>query len=91
MKITVRAFARFREDFGETTDLAIAEGATLTAALGDLVRLRGHAETLFDDDGTIRDHVLVMVGGTRLPPEERDGRILAEGDEVVIYPPVSGG
>ena len=67
------------------------DGCTLPAALRELTTLKGHPETLFDDDGAVRDFVLVMVGGERLAPEDRATRLLAEGDEIVIYPPVSGG
>ncbi|MBT8508765.1 hypothetical protein AZH53_10145 [Methanomicrobiaceae archaeon CYW5] len=91
MNITIRAFARFREDFGERNELTVEEAATLPAALRELVARKGHADTLFEEDGGIKDFVLVMVGGRRLTPEERAECVLAEGDEVVIYPPVSGG
>ncbi len=91
MNISIRAFARFREDFGERTDLTVEESCTLPTALRELVACKGHAETLFDDDGTVRDFVLVMIGGERLAPEERAERVLAGGDEIIIYPPVSGG
>jgi len=91
MKIHIRAFARFREDFGERTDLTVPDACTLPDALRELTALKGHPETLFDDDGAVKDFVLVMVGGERLAPEDRHARLLAEGDEIVIYPPVSGG
>lgn len=91
MNITIRAFARFREVFGERNELTVEEEATLPAALRELVARKGHADTLFEEDGSIKDFVLVMVGGTRLAPEERSDRVLAAGDEIVIYPPVSGG
>ena len=91
MNITIRAFARFREDFGERNELTVAESCTLPAALRELVARKGHADTLFEEDGSIRDFVLVMVGGRRLAPEERAACVLTGGDEIIIYPPVSGG
>jgi len=91
MNIIIRAFARFREDFGERTELPVEESCTLPAALSELVARKGHADTLFEEDGSIKDFVLVMVNGERLAPEDRTTRLLSGGDEIVIYPPVSGG
>jgi len=91
MNIIIRAFARFREDFGERTELTVEDPCTPAAALAELVTIKGHAGTLFDEDGSVKDFVLVMVGGERLRPEDRATRLLADGDEIVIYPPVSGG
>ena len=91
MNITIRAFARFREDFGEQNEITVEESCTVPTALRALVARKGHAETLFEADGSIKDFVLVMVGGERLAPEERDERVLSGGDEIIIYPPVSGG
>jgi sulfur-carrier protein len=34
---------------------------------------------------------LVLINGTYVAPAERAARILAEGDEVAIWPPVAGG
>lgn len=91
MNISIRAFARFREDFGERTGLTLEESCTLPAALKELVTIKGHPDTLFDEEGAVKDFVLVMVNGERLAPEDRITRHLSEGDEIIIYPPVSGG
>ena len=34
---------------------------------------------------------LVLVNGVFVPPAERAGRLLAEGDELAVWPPVAGG
>ena len=91
MNIIIRAFARYREDFGERTELTLEGSCTLPAALTELVAIKGHPETLFDEDGAVKDFVLVMVNGERLAPENRTTRLLSDGDEIIIYPPVSGG
>lgn len=34
---------------------------------------------------------LVLVNGNYVPPAERAGRILAEGDVLAVWPPIAGG
>lgn len=34
---------------------------------------------------------LVLVNGHFVPPQERSGRVLAEGDVLAIWPPIAGG
>ena len=34
---------------------------------------------------------LVLVNGNFIPPAERAGRVLAEGDVLAIWPPIAGG
>ena len=34
---------------------------------------------------------LVLVNGNFIPPDERTGRTLAEGDVLAIWPPIAGG
>lgn len=34
---------------------------------------------------------LVLLNGTFVPPAERDGRILRDGETLAIWPPVAGG
>ena len=34
---------------------------------------------------------LVLVNGVFIPPEEREARVLADGDVLAIWPPIAGG
>ncbi len=92
MKIKVRAFAAFREILGEDFVLDIHEGTTLSSVL-DLIGSRSDdaRRTLFDQKGSLKGHVIVMVNRTRQNRSELESRILSDGDEVAIYPPVAGG
>jgi MoaE-MoaD fusion protein len=81
VKATVRFFAMFREQLGTgQTTIEIPEGSTagegFDAALADVPSLRGLAGT-----------VMLMVNEEYVEPDH----ILADGDELAIIPPVSGG
>jgi molybdopterin synthase sulfur carrier subunit len=92
MKITVRAFARFREVVGDVIALDLPEGSGLPALLAALAsRSDESRDLLVDEQGTIREHIIFMVNRKRVARSALDSIILAEGDEVAIYPPVAGG
>jgi molybdopterin synthase sulfur carrier subunit len=84
MKVTIKYFARLREIVGkehEVLDIAGSDGT-----------LGGLLEDLGDGEGPLGDFlsdrpVLLAVNG-----EYADrGTTLQEGDEVALFPPVSGG
>ncbi len=81
MKVIVRYFAIYREASGESqVEMQVKEGATL----GDLL------EAIFQQHPKLRkwsDSIVCSVN-KRYADEER---VLQEGDEVALLPPVSGG
>lgn len=92
MKITIKAFARFREIFGPEKTEEIAEGSTLAALLDSITAGNQTARTaLFEDNGLLRGYVILMKNRKRVNREEIAEIILADGDEIALYPPVAGG
>ena len=92
MRVRVRFFARFRELLG--TDI-IAE-PTPGTAFGGLVRdiARGNGEgflAIFDENGAFREHVILMRNGKRVEPADAERAPVADGDEIAVFPPASGG
>lgn len=82
--ITVLYFARFRERLGrEREALALPAGATVQALLRELVARGGAWQEVLGGERP----VLVAVN------QQMAGRdtVLAEGDEVALFPPVTGG
>lgn len=92
MLIHVRAFANFREILGKETDLDLGEGSTV----GDLLEIlvsshQGLGPAIFEDDGRVREYVIIMRNRERIDSLEGLAAVLEEGDEVAILPPVAGG
>ena len=46
---------------------------------------------LCDDTGEVRSYITILVNGKNIREMEALATILADGDEVAIFPPVSGG
>ncbi len=92
MKVTVRAFARFREVIGEMNELDLPDGSGIPALVAELAsRTDESRDLLFDDQGRIRDHIIFMVNRKRVSRGAFPAVVLADGDEVAVYPPVAGG
>ena len=92
MIVRVRAFARFRELLGGDTEIEIPAGATVADVLRKTCSWSDEAcNAVFDASGEVRSHVIVMRNGTRMDRKQAGSTAVAEGDEIVVFPPVSGG
>jgi sulfur carrier protein ThiS len=84
MQITFKLYASLGEYLpadkrrGNEMPLVLAEGSTVAQAIApfNLPMKLVH---------------LVLVNGHFIPPEQRDTRVLAEGDVLAIWPPIAGG
>jgi molybdopterin synthase sulfur carrier subunit len=92
MKVLVRAFAGFRDVMGERTSYVLPENSDLSALLS-LIASRSEESRilLFDDQGRLRGHVILMVNRKRVSRDAIGALSLSDGDEVALYPPVAGG
>ncbi len=91
MKVTIRCYARFRDAFGEEQTLSLPEGSTIQDAVRALAGDGPDAELLVDTAHNIRSYVMIMHHDTRISPMEAESVPLADGDLIILFPPVSGG
>jgi molybdopterin synthase sulfur carrier subunit len=88
--VNVRLFANLREIVGRP-QLAV-EAGTIREVL--TILQAGHPAlrpVLYDDDGEVRSYITILVNGKNIREMEAFATILSDGDEVAIFPPVSGG
>lgn len=92
MKVTIICYARFRDIFGEETSVGLSEPATILDAVRALAHQTGpDSELLIAGDGTIREYVMIMHREARVFPQDAGSITLADGDSIILFPPVSGG
>lgn len=90
-EITVLAFARFRELFGEKTLVTAEDGATVLAVLERFAATVPAARDELFCGTALFGHVILMYNRERIDAEEAAEIVVTNGDEIVLYPPVSGG
>jgi molybdopterin synthase sulfur carrier subunit len=92
MQVKVMAFAAFREILGRERAVELKGEATVRELLEALAAISPRfKEAAFEPSGALRDYVLLMVNRKRIDPEQDLDRILAEGDELAVFPPLAGG
>jgi molybdopterin synthase sulfur carrier subunit len=88
--VNVRLFANLREIVGNP-HLTVEAGTireVLTTLQAEYPALRA---MLCDDDGEVRSYITILVNGKNIREIEALTTLLSDGDEVAIFPPVSGG
>src|SRR5659263_106073 len=88
-KIKVRFFANFRE-FTKTSELGI-EGDTVREILEKICEKFKGLEKILFKDRKLQPYVNIFLNGENLPGSDGLDKSLREGDEIAIFPPVSGG
>jgi sulfur carrier protein ThiS len=84
MQITFKLYASLTEYLpldrrvGNQMPLDVAPGATI-------------AQVIEPFQLPARQVHLVLVNGSYVPPEQRQARVLSEGDALAIWPPIAGG
>lgn len=92
MRISITCYAGFRDVFGESVQIDLADHATIRDAVQHLAQRAGTDRGLLvDESGSIREYVMIMYQNTRILPADADSVHLHEGDTLILFPPVSGG
>ena len=92
MNIKVRAFGGYRELLGRELSLSLPERATvrrLLERLGD--SSPAFAAEVLDACGRLRPYVRVLRNGRDVRNAGGLETVMAEGDEIALFPPLAGG
>jgi molybdopterin synthase sulfur carrier subunit len=92
MKVRVRFFARFRELLGTDIIAEVAERTTLPDLIKQVAEknIEGH-NAIFDEQGQFREYVILMRNTRRIDTADAEKNIVADGDDIAVFPPVAGG
>ncbi|MEA5086712.1 MAG: ubiquitin-like small modifier protein 1 [Methanocorpusculum sp.] len=92
MKITVKAFATFREVMDMQIELDFPAGSTVRTLLSELTgRYEGLGELMFAAPDTLRDFVNILKNGRNIHYIADLGTPLDDGDMIALFPPAAGG
>ena len=92
MKIRVRFFARFRELLGTDIVAEPASGTVLAALVREIAgKSPDGYDAIFDENGSFREFVILMRNGKRVEAADAEKTPITDGDEIAVFPPVSGG
>jgi len=95
INVKLRTILNFKKIIGKgEVDVSVEEGTTLEVALDKIVDNYGKEleSNLFDsDDGSLLQHIRLMINGRDIAFLNGLQTILQDGDEILILPPVAGG
>lgn len=87
-----KLFADLREIVGDrTVDVDVAPGSTVGDAFEALLDAHPDLEDRVLEDGQLADHINVLRNGSNVRNGAGLETELDEGDELALFPPVSGG
>ncbi len=87
--IKVRLFANIREIVGEPE--LFLDSTTVNGVLDTLTSMKPDLREVLFEDGTLRPYITVLLNGRNINEIDGVKSALTEGDEMAIFPPVSGG
>jgi len=92
MKVKVRFFAQFRELLGTEIIAEVAEPVTIAQLIHQVTHRNPEGYVaIFDEDGNLREYVILMQNARRVDTADASRSIVADGDDIAVFPPVAGG
>lgn len=92
MKITVRAFADYREIIGKEFELVLPEEKTIGELLAELCERHPNLRReMFAPTGELKEFINIFVNGRNIAFLDDMATPLVDGDTIALFPPVAGG
>ena len=92
MKVRVRFFSEFGELIGNDVMTNAKEGSVLSELIAKVSRKNQEGyDAIFDKNGNIREFVVLTRNGRHIDMREAGETTVAEGDDIAVFPPISGG
>ena len=91
MKIKIKLFANFREATKQKEVEVSPEGDNVGAVIKSLTTQYPNLEPLLFQDGKLKPYVNVLLNGQSVKGEDSLQIPVKDGDEIALFPPVSGG
>lgn len=92
MKITVRAFADYREIIGKEMELLLPAEKTIGGLLADLGdRYPNLRREMFTPAGELKEFINIFINGRNIAFLKNMAKPLSDGDIIALFPPVAGG
>ena len=91
MKVRFKLFANFREAVRQKEVEVASDGKTVSEAVRSLVTQHPQLEPMVYQDGQVKQYVNVLLNGQTVKGDLVASTPIKEGDEIALFPPVSGG
>lgn len=91
MNVKIKLFANFREATKQKEVEVLPKGSTVSDAIRALIDKYPNIDPLLYHDGKIKPYVNILLNGQSLKGEEGLTARIKDGDEIALFPPVSGG
>lgn len=90
--VKIRFFAQFRELLGSDIITEVPAGTMFSSLITSVAKKNpeGYA-AIFDKNGAFHEFVILMKNGKRIDIADADKTVIADGDEIAVFPPVAGG
>lgn len=87
----IRSFAKFREMFGDVNKINVAEGTSVLDTVISFAEKTENAKSELLSGNELQPHIILMYNRERIDSSDAKEIKVKNGDEIVLYPPVSGG
>ena len=92
IKVTIKLFAQFREFFKKNKiEIEIEEGTNILQLMESLCKLYNLREKIFDEKNELKQWIKILKNGRQIKFLDGTGTKLEHGDEIALFPPISGG